>query len=497
MGDSPLKAPKIENQAGPPALNYDVLIYLFKYLSVKMLRVCAQVCQSWRQAAYDPVFWRESAPLYKDFNALSVDTAKSFKERGIKNIKLGAIELNEASLSTMFLNLSEHVEVENLIFVGLLTEHGITRHLPPSFPSLIRLNLHHSSLDVITEDGLRTLLTPMVNLQQLFISEYYGWKYKERKGKDKIANKEQPGFDYFEVVFSCLPKLTALDVTILGAWNGLANLEKTTDAPVPNLLQLAFYDDDQPNDCREVIEKASRKFPNLKHLELGISNNTGDDFDEFDTEFKNLESLYLHQSSCNILIPDILISICHGCSNLKALDVNVSSPYFGLEMDDNVILNVLHKCLNTLRVINISGHGTTLKVWNKHLLPNLVNLEVLVLGIFFLHVEKCTEEKVKFLNNVRSHTPNLISLQGILITEAEYDSLPSLKYITKQPHIHVDSCSLDYYITTRSDRHMTSRLLSDQTKSTWVDVVSGTPQWSEAMGSKYFILPDGMPLHDL
>ena len=505
----PPKVPRIDNQTIHQTLNYDVLIYLFKYLSVKTLRVCAQVCRCWRQAAYDPAFWCKSAPLYENFSDLNVDTAKSLKERNIKTVKLGVIESDEAELATMFSNLSQHAEIENLHLVGLLTVHNITRHLPASFPSLIRLNLNQSTQGIVTEDGFRRLLQPLVNLEQLTISEYYGWKYKN---KGKIVSEEQPSFDYFEVIFTCLPKLKALDVSILGTTDGSIYFEETTETPVPNILQLALFDV-EPIDCRKVIEKASRKFPNLKHLDLGISNHSGQDMDQVDVDFKCLESLYMNQTSSQIMIPYTLDWICGGCKSLKALDVSVYSPYFGCVMENGDIAGVLESCANTLRVINLSGHGTTLRIWNETA-PQLVNLEVLVLGVFEkdesdssnrssdndsdntsdgdhdndrINRKTYAEVKAAFIDNIRSHMPNLVSLLGLLITETEYDSLPTVKYISKEDHL--DSCSWKSYIKTRSDRHplSTKRVGSDLD---WLDVMKDTPEWVEATGLKYFTLPD-------
>ena len=115
-------------------------------------------------------------------------------------------------------------------------------------------------------------------------------------------------------------------------------------------------------------------------------------------------------------------------------------------------------------------------------------LEVLVLEVFHNSDEEKpgTEIKVEFLNKVGTHMPNLISLLGVRITRAEYNSLPALKYITKKSALW--SCSWSCDITTRSDRLQSASRTSDSYRSKWIDVAQHTPERFEATGWKYFQL---------
>ena len=442
------------------------------------------MCQSWKLAAYDPALWRNAKPRIKNFN-LSEDTAKSLKTRNIRTVKLDVIESEDSSLTMLFSNLSKYAQIENLTFIGLVTDSSITQHLPDLFTSLRHMEVNHSAISFKTREGLVGLFSPLVNLEQLCISQYYDRNRKEEE--EEVIIEKNPRFDYFEVVFSCLPKLKSLEVAILGSWNSLICLDKTADNPVPNLLQLTLVDTDS-NDCGKVIEQVSRKFPNLKHLYLSISDHCGDDLQEVEVDFKHLESLTMDQGSCMLMIPDTLRSMCHGCSTLKALDVSVYSLYYGYELETEDVAVILKDCVGNLRFINIKGHGTTLKAWTESLVTNLKFFEVLVLGVFHNRGEEKpgTEIKAEFLNKVGSYMPNLISLLGVRITRAEYDSLPALKYITKKSGLW--SCSWSCDITTRSDRHQTASRTSDSTRSKWIDVAQHTPEWFEATGWKYFQL---------
>ena len=83
------------------------------------------MCQSWKLAAYDPALWRNAKPRIKNFN-LSEDTAKSLKTRNIRTVKLDVIESEDSSLTMLFSNLSKYAQIENLTFIGLVTDSSIT-----------------------------------------------------------------------------------------------------------------------------------------------------------------------------------------------------------------------------------------------------------------------------------------------------------------------------------------------------------------------------------
>ena len=191
------KLAKTEDPGSRPQWNYDVLVYLFRYVSVKTLCVCAQVCQSWELAAYDPALWRNAKPRIKNFN-LGEETAKSLKTRNIKTVILDVIESEDSSLTMLFSNLAKYAQIENLTFIWLVTDCSITRHLPNLFTSLLRMEVNHSAISFMTREGLVGLFSPLVNLEQLCISKYY-----DRNGKEEeegVIIEKNPRFDYFEVV---------------------------------------------------------------------------------------------------------------------------------------------------------------------------------------------------------------------------------------------------------------------------------------------------------
>lgn len=451
-------------------LNYDELLCIFKLLDIKTLKECALVCKSWLNAAYAPELWKHQIPTMNP-SRLNEQTASSLKVRGISAIMLPPIEMEKYNLSVAFTNCAERAQIKTLTLKGLKTQKlktktSLSRLFPVSFTSLLSLTLCHDG-GVIDEDGFRRLLLPLINLTSLSIQ---GNQSHDKKG----YCRKQTKFDYFKVVFSCLPNLKLLDISCLNEWGGLINMGSTASDLVPGLLQLTVGG---KCDGWATLKRICQKFPNLEHLALGIHPHDEVDFDAAHNltaleSAASLESVRIGHTSCLSFSPEPVLAICAAYNNLKAIDISVYAPYFFGEFEHKHFV-CLSENASSLKALILCGHGLLPESMNV-LMPKLRELEVLVVGM--------CEEVEELMQLIKKHMPKLKSLQGVEVSDSQYDDIDCLKYITTDIECGMIVWTEHIWMQNRE----TSGTFQDTERI--ANVLPDTPEWHEATGSRFFRL---------
>ena len=134
----------------------------------------------------------------------------------IKAVKLALEEPVKQTASTFKL-LAETVGIK-VMMVSLAAEDILTP-LPKIVESLQSLSLTHTENHTVTSQGLEAFLSPFVNLVQLHI-------YREMGSVPKLKLPHGFNFNYFDCVFSCLPNLRDLEITILDQCDSFNHMTK-------------------------------------------------------------------------------------------------------------------------------------------------------------------------------------------------------------------------------------------------------------------------------
>ena len=365
-GSSP-KAPKL----GTVQLNLDTLLHIFQYLNCrKSLINAAKVCHTWRLAAYESSLWR-GCELDLSNSCLSEQTAISLRHRKIKVVKLK----NEHISSSLMRLLSETMEVEVMaVKLPATTE--------------ILLNLEHFHVEIDMQKAL-----------------YF------RKAKSLE-------FNYFQLVFSCLPNLKDLEIAMYHHCDGFDFSYMQPDEQYPKLERLVLHE--VCADLGPLTDVISKRFPNLKHFSVQLWNYSHFvDEVNFYHGLKHLESLRANSSFYMQWVIYELQHVCKTSRNLTALDISLDvdsieyyhdAEHFYHLGDEDVEL--IFATLPKLKMLNIYGQYVNLLPFNRMAL-HMRNMEVLVLGSERIKFENESTDRAEFFINLKENWTKLRSLLGV------------------------------------------------------------------------------------
>ena len=135
------------------------------------LITCAQVCKNWREAAYNPHCWKGyTLHVYEKSLLAKVSSARSVKERGIKEVSISNMKKHQNVTARMLKNIATHAEISAMTLKHVYLVPEVAIDIPKQFDSLRVLAIKHRC---ISEEGLRIALQPMVNLEELFLHWWF------------------------------------------------------------------------------------------------------------------------------------------------------------------------------------------------------------------------------------------------------------------------------------------------------------------------------------
>lgn len=219
----------------------EILALIFSKLDVRDRGRAAQVCTTWREAAYHRSAWRGvEAKLHLRKHANAVFPC--LEKRGIKRVQVLSLTVRRG-LGDVFRNVSK-LQSLNLSGCYNMSDTGLNNALSQSYPSLTELNL--SLCKNITDASLGKIANSLRNLESL-----------ELGGCSNITNMG------LHVVSWGLKKLRRLDLR--SCWHvsdqGIAFLAGTAadDCGTPKLEHLGLQD------CQRLSDEG------LRHLAQGLS----------------------------------------------------------------------------------------------------------------------------------------------------------------------------------------------------------------------------------
>ena len=287
-------------------------------------------------------------------NSMSVETARSFKERGITALSIPgeSQETDPDKITELLNNCAAYQQTECFIVDQLDTSTSITEHYPQRFETLKHLALLHTPNSVVTKENFEQAMRPLVNLVQLHI----GWP------QDVIVLGKVDKFNYAEVLFSCLPELADLEIS-QHDFCGMFDVKQLPESMVYHKLRRFVMT--QPLEVdHEVLTAVCSRFPALKHFsvpgrhaefEVPQDEQDEDNYEGKLWNFSFLESVNFGNFVCQYLLmtPAILTTLFSGARNLTALDLSVHHdhlPYLGEELSDADFLTII-KSLPQLTVL--------------------------------------------------------------------------------------------------------------------------------------------------
>lgn len=465
-GSSP-KAPKL----GTVQLNLDTLLHIFQYLNCrKSLINAAKVCHTWRLAAYESSLWR-GCELDLSNSCLSEQTAISLRHRKIKVVKLK----NEHISSSLMRLLSETMEVEVMAVKHTATTENLLKYFPSKFDSLRCLSLiHPRSSTTLTSSSLERLLAPLMNLEHFHVEIDMEKASYFRKAKSLE-------FNYFQLVFSCLPNLKDLEIAMYHHCDGFDFSYMQPDEQYPKLERLVLHE--VCADLGPLTDVISKRFPNLKHFSVQLWNYSHFvDEVNFYHGLKHLESLRANSSFYMQWVIYELQHVCKTSRNLTALDISLDvdsieyyhdAEHFYHLGDEDVEL--IFATLPKLKMLNIYGQYVNLLPFNRMAL-HMRNMEVLVLGSERTNFENENADRAEFFINLKENWTKLRSLLGVRLDYESCAHLGNVCYVSNDDRHewNDDVCRIELHVDSEPKLKPIDR---------------DTPEWHTAVGTSLFQLP--------
>lgn len=345
-------------------LPVELVLKIFAYLPQFWLATIAQVCERWKELAFDPCLWTEVRINLRDME--SEQQVREVLNRATLIRKLdvsGIIYIEDiASCSTHFKLLKELVvpcralshrsmpvilrNCESLTTVALRGKDTLLPNDVRHLQSLKCLKVFSTSREVRIEDGiLRQVCTSCPLLERLDISS------------DRIRHRSTWG------CLESLQHLTCLSVTRMST-SGLLYVSKAR----PNLESLKIASVWNDNDV--TVAQALQTFLKLRILSVDGECGTG----WFDTRFRTptelerfaVQQLHMEEHQINQLVQKCGEKLRHVTVSARTLTQNV--------------LNLLHECKNleSVAVYGVCGGDMLLKMLIA--LPKLVRAQLDVVG---------------------------------------------------------------------------------------------------------------------
>ena len=471
-------------------LNLDVLLEILGYLDLKSLVSVAQTCCGLRDAAYTPQLWKHCTINVPTGYSLTELTAKSLCDRKINHFRLlgepdsqHQHEIQTASLANCF----KYVAVESL---HLVQEPFLTYHitLPSSINTVTSLDLTFK-IDIwrflFNPDDykalLQSILTAVPHLKKLRLTVEIASYIVDKSQLDISEHASEEfyrswsKFDYFALVFRCLPSLIDLELVEfchidMLYWSSdyiepTKVIDPSTQYPYLQRLSTMF-----PTEVN-ILPHIPKYFPNLKHLSMlldysGTSAIKLVHFNDLVSGFQNLKSLTIEPS---LFSEDRDKSVLIPMPTVTAIRLEYGAFY-----------NAYRRLIvsNTqIRVLDLSSSWPSnmdmCAEWNE-IPKSAPNLEILILSRNICHpMDRLCENVVQF-------TPRLFSLIGVLCRENSALP-PSLRYITHQSEEHRRAC-----LKRKSGYELKRPFLVMKQGLSWRRVAKDGPCWNEAFGTSYF-----------
>ena len=264
-----------------------MLLEVFCYCDRKTLSICARVCKKWREAAYRPLLWRNVIPSLS-VHEINYGTVVSFKQRHVKSLSLDCDRMSYKDLLDVLTQL-------NIELVTLICHHYDLAALL-TFPyELFSASLTHLALiyvpkstNFMTDKSLKTILTPLLNLQQLILV----WDVDNPLALQSIEGSPEET-DVHRTVLKSLPRLRDLQVSRCN-FNPVYD---PTEGTIHNLQSLTLFIVFCTRDPLEGIDSLSNeislmpgRFPSLQHLHVVYCDSHFNFHDTLHVSFQNLRT---------------------------------------------------------------------------------------------------------------------------------------------------------------------------------------------------------------
>ena len=464
------------------SLNHDTLIHVFKFCNKTTLKSVAQVCKTWKQAAYTASLWKGCVADLKN-RPISEETASNLRLRNIKVVKISLNTIKPEELQ----RLSEVAQIKVLVMRKVIATGNIAEQFPAQFESLRSLSVHHLRFDSesISTPGLQRLLLPLTNLNQLHIS----WEPKPLRlsgPPSPLRKSVDNDFNYFTILFESCPQLKDLEISGIGNFMKFNFSQIFLGDKYPKLHRLALH-----GQCAELgvlTDNICKHFDQLKHLAIEILECEYDDT-AYNTShtLTQLESFCPNSSYHVEWVVQHIHHVLEMSKNITALDMSCAVPGHHLGADypaENVRciyeehVELIFTNLPGLKFFNIHRQQVSLSAFNISA-ALMSQLEVLVLGSMWCLEEE--EDQMEFLQNLEKWS-NLISLLGLEFEPHCYGYLytSSIEYVDgnkwgDERNWNEDLVKIKFH---------PERRLFEQIK-----LETNSPDWHRATGSRFFQLP--------
>ena len=355
----------------------EILAMIFRYLEVRDKGRAAQVCLSWRDAAYNRIVWRGTdAKLH--LRRANPSLFPSLVKRGIKRVQILSLR---RSLRDVIIGIP-NIECLNLSGCFSVTDVGLGHAFAHHIPSLSTLNL--SLCKQITDSTLSRIAQYLPNLEVLELGG--------------CCNITTSGL----MMLACgLKKLKLLNLRSCRhiSDNGIEHLAGVSNMKVDGCLELETL---ILHDCQKLTDQAlkhiSMGLTNLKSINLSFCSSVTDSGLKFLAKMPTLRELNLR--NCNN-VSDIGVGfLAEGGSRITSLDVSFCER-IGDQTLIHISQGIFHLRNLSICACAISDEGLNKVVRTAH-------------DMTTLNIGQCSRVTDKGLGLIGDHLKNLenIDLYG-------------------------------------------------------------------------------------
>lgn len=352
----------------------EILVQIFEKLSVRDRGQAAQVCTTWRDAAYSKSVWKGvEARLHLRQKSNNLFT--SLQRRGIKKVQVLSIR---RTVKDVIIGIS-NLETLNLSGCYSITDANLCHAFNQDLPNLKVLNL--SLCKQITDTSLNRIAYHLKNLEIL-----------ELGGCTNLTNASLSAIAYE------LKKLQRLNLRSCWQINdqgisllaGLNNVNTTTDTKL-SLKHLGLQDCQRLTD--EALKFLSQGLPTIETINLSFCVSVTDTGLKYLARMRNLKELDLR--SCDNISDIGMAYLTEGGCTVTSLDVSFCDK-IGDQALNHLSQGLFHMRSLSLNHCQISDDGLI------RIAKNLVDLETLNIGQCSKVTDKGLQTLAEYLHNLHS-----------------------------------------------------------------------------------------------